>query len=62
MLGAAKEIILVADSYKIGDISLVRVAPISAIRKLVTDDQISAHDRLALTQAGVEVLLAPNQP
>lgn len=62
ILGAAKEIILVADSYKIGDISLVRVAPISAIRKLVTDDQISAHDRLALTQAGVEVLLAPNQP
>jgi DeoR family fructose operon transcriptional repressor len=62
MLRAAKEVILVADSYKIGEISLVKIAPISAIRKLVTDDQISSRDRLALTQAGVEVLLAPNGP
>jgi len=62
ILRAAKEVILVADSYKIGESSLVRVAPISAIHKLVTDDQVSSHDRLALAQAGVEVILAANQP
>ena len=58
MLKAAKEIILVADSYKIGEVSLVRLAPISAVHRLVTDDQISSQARLALTQAGVEVILA----
>jgi DeoR/GlpR family transcriptional regulator of sugar metabolism/DNA-binding LacI/PurR family transcriptional regulator len=62
MIAAAKEVILVADSFKIGEISLVRVAPITAIHRLVTDDQISSQDRLALTQAGVEVVLATAQP
>jgi len=49
---------VLADSYKIGQVALARVAPITAIQKLVTDDQISACDRLALTQAGVEVIVS----
>jgi len=55
---AAKHIVLLADSFKFGEISLARVGPISLIHKLVTDDQISPKDRLALTRAGIEVILS----
>lgn len=58
MLAAAREVILVADSTKIGTESLVKVAPLARVHRLVTDPGISAEDRLALSQRGVEVTIA----
>ena len=58
MLAAAREIILLADYSKIGSESLVKIAPLERIQRLITDGGISAHDRLAFTQRGIEVSLA----
>ncbi len=58
MMSAAREVIILADYTKIGVESLVKVAPIEHIHRLITDAGISAHDRLALTQRGIEVSIA----
>jgi DeoR/GlpR family transcriptional regulator of sugar metabolism len=58
MIGAAREVILLADYSKIGVESLVRIAPLEHIHRLITDMGISAHDRLALTQRGIELSIA----
>jgi DeoR/GlpR family transcriptional regulator of sugar metabolism len=58
MLAAAREVILVADSTKIGTESLVKVAPLERVQRLITDPGVSAEDRLALSQRGVEVTIA----
>lgn len=58
MLKAAREVILLADTTKIGVESLIKVAPIESVDRLITDSGISAHDRLMLTQRGVEVSIA----
>lgn len=58
MIGAAREVILLADYTKIGVESLVKIAPIESIHRLITDMGISSHDRLALTQRGIEVSIA----
>jgi DeoR/GlpR family transcriptional regulator of sugar metabolism len=55
MLSAAREVICLADYSKIGVESLVKVAPIERVHRLITDSGISAHDRLALVQRGIEV-------
>ena len=38
--------------------SLVKVAPSTAVHRLITDAGISPHDRAALTQRGIEVIIA----
>lgn len=58
MLQAAREVILLADHTKIGLESLVKVAPIENIHRLITDSGISAHDRLTLIQRGIDVVIA----
>lgn len=58
MLRAAREVALLADHTKIGTESLVRVAPLESLHRLITDAGISPHDRLALTQRGIEVTVA----
>lgn len=58
MLSAAREVIVLADYSKIGVESLVKVAPIDCVHRLITDSNISAHDRLAFTQRGIEVSIA----
>ncbi len=58
MLSAAREVIVLADYSKIGVESLVKVAPIDAVHRLITDSNISAHDRLTFTQRGIEVSIA----
>ena len=62
MLRAAGEVALLADHTKIGAESLVRVAPLESIHRLITDTGISPHDRLALTQRGIEVTIAEENP
>jgi len=58
MLRAAREVVLLADHTKIGVESLVKIAPIESIHRLVTDVGISAHDRQSLAQQGIEVIIA----
>ena len=62
MLGAAREVILLADHTKIGIEALVKVAPIESVHRLVTDAGISPHDREALTRRGIEVVIADEEP
>jgi DeoR/GlpR family transcriptional regulator of sugar metabolism len=58
MLRAAREVILLADHTKIGAESLVKIAPLESIHRLITDAGISPHDRAALVQRGIEVTVA----
>ena len=58
MIRAAREVILLADHTKFGQESVVQVAPITAINKLVTDNALPASIRLDLTKLGVEIILA----
>lgn len=58
MLKAARETILLADHTKLGVESLVKVAPLQAIHRLVTDGGISPHMRLSLSQRGIDVTIA----
>ncbi|MCL5071154.1 MAG: DeoR/GlpR transcriptional regulator, partial [Actinobacteria bacterium] len=56
MIGAAKEIILLADSTKCGKISIARVCPIKKINKLITDDSIDRRFIEAANKLNVEVI------
>jgi DeoR/GlpR family transcriptional regulator of sugar metabolism len=58
MIRGAREIIVLLDHTAVGAESLVRVAPLESIHRLITDSGISAHDRTALTQQNVEVTVA----
>lgn len=58
MIKAAREVILLVDYTKIGVESLVKITSIDTIHRLITDMGISSHDRLALTQRGIEVSIA----
>lgn len=58
MIKAAREVILLADHTKIGVESLVKIADVDQIDRLITDAGISAHDRLNLVQGGVDVIIA----
>jgi len=58
MMKASREVILLADHTKIGNESLVKIAPIESINKVITDIGVSAHDRQALTQRGIDVIIA----
>ena len=58
MLCGAREIIVLLDHTAVGAESLVKVAPLESIHRLITDSGISAHDRAALTQQHVEVTVA----
>ncbi len=58
MLKAAREAILLADHTKLGVESLVKVAPLQMIHRLVTDAGISPQLRWAFTERGIEVTTA----
>jgi len=58
MIAAAREVILLADHTKIGVESLVKVAPVDCLHRLITDSGVSPQHRLALTQQGIEVIIA----
>jgi DeoR family transcriptional regulator of aga operon len=56
MVEAAARVVAVCDSTKFARRSLARIAPISAIHSVITDDQIASEDFEALTAAGIEVI------
>jgi DeoR family fructose operon transcriptional repressor len=58
MVRCANYVVAVADSSKIGREEFVSFAPIDSVDALITDPEISAADRAALTDRGVEVVLA----
>ncbi len=58
MIQAAREVIVVADSRKIGKPSLFEVAPLEAVHTLVTDEGIDPATADALTKRNIRVLIA----
>ena len=58
LVRAARQVVVLADSTKLGRESLVRFAPLDAVDVLITDDGVSADDVRALQADGVEVLVA----
>jgi DeoR/GlpR family transcriptional regulator of sugar metabolism len=56
MLRSAEEVILVADSFKSEMTSLIQVAPMKQIHKIVTDDGLSLETIHAIEAQGVEVI------
>ena len=58
MVGAARRVICLADSSKIGVEAHLRFAEIDEVDVLVTDRAIAEEDRRALVRAGVEVVVA----
>jgi len=58
MAQAAAEVILVADSSKIGRVGLTSIVPIEHIDKFVTDEGAPADFVEALRDSGIEVILA----
>lgn len=58
MIEAADEVIVLADTSKIGIDSFVSVAPLHKIDKVITGPGISAHQLTSMSKAGVEVIVA----
>jgi DeoR family fructose operon transcriptional repressor len=58
MVESANCVVVTADSTKIGQDHLVSFAPLSAVDVLITDQEITAQSRAALTAAGLEVVVA----
>lgn len=58
LVGAARRVVVLADSAKIGRDDLVRFAEIGSVDVLVTDDGISDRDATSLRKADVEVVIA----
>ncbi|HTP11750.1 MAG TPA: DeoR family transcriptional regulator [Anaerolineae bacterium] len=58
MIRAAREVILLADHSSFGQESMVQVAPVNAVHKVITDDALPASVRLDLSKAGIQIILA----
>jgi DeoR/GlpR family transcriptional regulator of sugar metabolism len=58
MIEAASEVILLADHSKFGRESLVRVAPIDAVHRIVTSPGVDPDELAAIRDRGVEVIVA----
>lgn len=58
MIRSAKEVILLADHTFFGQESVVQVAPLAVVNKLITDDALPASVRLDLSKLGIQILLA----
>jgi len=58
MITSSKEIILLANHSKFKQEPSTKIAPISVVDKLITDNALPASIRLDLTQMGMEVILA----
>ena len=58
MMLAAEEVIVVADSTKLGHQSLAHLCPLENVQHLVVDDEISTEWRKRVTEAGVQLHVA----
>ena len=55
MMASAREIIVLADHTKFGNIAMMRVAPIERVRRIITDSGTSEEVVAACEEQGVEV-------
>jgi DeoR/GlpR family transcriptional regulator of sugar metabolism len=60
MMTYSDQVIIVADSSKLGNVSLVPVAMLDDIDVLVTDDRADPHMVREIEKRGVQVLVAPS--
>jgi DeoR family fructose operon transcriptional repressor len=58
MIRSAKEVILLADHTFFGQESVIQVAPLSVVDKVITDSALPASTRLDLTKLGIQIILA----
>jgi DeoR/GlpR family transcriptional regulator of sugar metabolism len=58
MIEAASEVILVADHSKFGREALVRVAPLTAVQRIVTSPGVDPSELAAIAEMGIEVIIA----
>ena len=58
MIRSAREVILLADHSYFGQESIIQVAPLTVVNKLITDDALPASLRLELTKLGLQIILA----
>jgi DeoR/GlpR family transcriptional regulator of sugar metabolism len=58
MIGAAEEIILLADSSKFGKVSLTRFASVEKVGRIITDAGIDDASLEAARRLGIEVIIA----
>jgi DeoR family fructose operon transcriptional repressor len=58
MIRAAREVILLADHTKFEQESVMQIAPVQVVDKLITDNALPASTRLELAKLGIEVVLA----
>jgi DeoR family fructose operon transcriptional repressor len=58
MIEAASEVILLADHSKFGRQSLVRVAPITAVQRIVTTAGIDPGEAAAIRDLGIDLIIA----
>jgi DeoR family fructose operon transcriptional repressor len=58
MIRAAREVILLADHTKFEQESVVQVAPLNSLHKVITDNALPASTRLDLTRLGIEIIIA----
>jgi DeoR family transcriptional regulator, aga operon transcriptional repressor len=56
MIQSAARVIAVCDSSKFARRSLARIAPVTAVHSVITDNQLAGEDFEALTAAGIEVI------
>lgn len=62
MMRSATEVILLADHTKVGRESLVRVAPVEAVARLITSEGVDPAEVRAIRDLGVEVDIVPVPP
>ena len=58
MVTCSRQVVVLADASKVGTETPIRFAALSEIDVLVTDDGVTAADRQALSQAGLDVVTA----
>jgi DeoR/GlpR family transcriptional regulator of sugar metabolism/ABC-type sugar transport system substrate-binding protein len=58
MIRSARVVILLADHTYFGQESIVQVAPLTVVNKLITDDALAASVRLDLSKLGIQIILA----
>jgi DeoR family fructose operon transcriptional repressor len=58
MIAAATEVILLADHSKFGRVSLVRIAPILAVHRIVTSPGIDPEEAAAIQDLGIDLIIA----
>jgi DeoR family glucitol operon repressor len=62
MMQAAAEVIVVADSTKLGRQSLTHLCPLDAVQHMVVDKGITPEWREKLQAAGIDLIVADANP